>query len=118
MPDRQPDDRQPDNHQPDRRPQPTQLPAQERDRHPLARRQRAEGGRQPTAEGEPLTGEQLQMQSRGALGRIVPLMEGLNMSIRQERATDESIQATCDDLKEINATFLDIQAQLLAGLPA
>jgi hypothetical protein len=74
--------------------------------------------RSPQAEAAPVTGEQLQAQSQGALARLIPLMESVNMSIRQERATDETLEAACETLKEINDTFLDCQAKIRAGLPA
>ncbi len=90
------------------------MPDRKPNHEPIERRP----SRAPQAEAVRVTGEQLQAQSAGALSRIKPMLESVDMSIRQERATDESIDDFCEELKRINNTFLDTQERIRAGLPA
>jgi hypothetical protein len=88
------------------------MPDRKPNHEPAEHRPRPRG-----ADAAPLTAEQLQARSQGALSRLIPLMESVNMSIRQERADDDSLEAACETLKEINDTFLDCQEKIRAGLP-
>jgi uncharacterized protein YbcC (UPF0753/DUF2309 family) len=64
---------------------------------------------------EKKTAEQLQAESQAALARIRPIMDSIDMSIRQERADNKSLEQAFDDLKAINKTFRKCQDAIRSG---
>lgn len=93
-----------------------QTPRQQRERDRNALHDQLETSVRKEAQmPERKTAEQLQAESQAALARIRPIMESVDMSIRQERADNKSLEAAFEDLKAINQTFLRCQKAIRGG---